>query len=162
MKKSIFFELDYRSKLKVRHTLDVMSIEKSLCENIIGTLLDLKGKTKDTKKDRLDLAVLGLRRELHLQLHWNRLLKPPASYSLPARGRPYFCRFLKHVKLPDAYPVDLSKNISVQNATICCLEAYDCHVILQRLLPIAAHVSSHKDIVTTLNELSTFFQKNMF
>lgn len=36
MKKRIFFELDYWSKLKVRHSLDVMCIEMSLSEILLG------------------------------------------------------------------------------------------------------------------------------
>lgn len=119
MKKSIFFELDYWSKLKVRHNLDV----------------------------------------LHLQHRGNHLLKPHACNTLSTQESTYFCRFLKHVKLPDAYAIDISKNISVANGTISGLEAYDCHVILQRLLPIAAHPYLRKDITTTLAELSNFFQQ---
>ena len=45
-KKSIFFELEYWSKLKLRHNLDVMHIEKNICDSIIGTLLNIEGKQK--------------------------------------------------------------------------------------------------------------------
>ncbi|RVX18397.1 hypothetical protein CK203_006331 [Vitis vinifera] len=38
-KKSIFFDLEYWKYLHVRHSLDVMHIEKNVCESIIGTLL---------------------------------------------------------------------------------------------------------------------------
>jgi len=40
-KRSIFFELPYWSKNKLRHNLDVMHIEKNIFDNIIGTLLDI-------------------------------------------------------------------------------------------------------------------------
>ena len=53
--KSIFFELPYWSKLRIRHNLDVMHIEKNVCDNIVGTILDIKEKTKDTIKARCDL-----------------------------------------------------------------------------------------------------------
>ena len=46
-KKSIFFELPYWEALLVRHNLDVMHVEKNICESILGTLLDLAGKSKD-------------------------------------------------------------------------------------------------------------------
>ena len=75
-KKSIFFELEYWSQLKLRHNLDVMHIEKNICDNIVGTLLDIEGKSKDTYKARLDLADLKIRVELHLQPHGNKFLKP--------------------------------------------------------------------------------------
>ena len=47
-KKSIFFELPYWSTLKLRHNLDVMHIEKNICDSILGTLMNIPGKTKDT------------------------------------------------------------------------------------------------------------------
>lgn len=41
-KKSIFFELPYWENNLIRHSLDVMHIEKHICDNIIGTLLNLE------------------------------------------------------------------------------------------------------------------------
>ena len=46
-KKSIFFQLPYWKMLLLRHNLDVMHIEKNVCDSIIGTLLNIEGKTKD-------------------------------------------------------------------------------------------------------------------
>ncbi|KAI5324005.1 hypothetical protein L3X38_033078 [Prunus dulcis] len=43
-KKSIFFDLEYWKYLPVRHALDVMHIEKNVCDSIIGTLLEIPGK----------------------------------------------------------------------------------------------------------------------
>ncbi|XP_062147797.1 uncharacterized protein LOC133856763 [Alnus glutinosa] len=37
-KKSIFFELPYWSTLKLRHNLDVMHIEKNICDSVLGKL----------------------------------------------------------------------------------------------------------------------------
>jgi hypothetical protein len=54
-KKSIFFELPYWSSLLIRHNLDVMHIEKNICESILGTLLELEGKCKDGEKAWLDM-----------------------------------------------------------------------------------------------------------
>ena len=52
---SIFFELPYWSRLLLRHKLDVMHIEKNVCDSLVSTLLNIKGKTKDTTNARLDL-----------------------------------------------------------------------------------------------------------
>ena len=49
-KKSVFFLLPYWSSHLLRHNLDVMHIEKNICDNILGTMLGLDGKTKDTIK----------------------------------------------------------------------------------------------------------------
>ena len=64
-KKSIFFMLPYWEHLLLRHSLDVMHIEKNVCDNIVGTLLGQEGKSKDNYKTRLDLQQMGIRRELH-------------------------------------------------------------------------------------------------
>ena len=59
-KRSIFFYLEYWEFLHVCHVLDVMHIEKNVCESIVGTLLDILGKSKDGLSSRLDLVNLGI------------------------------------------------------------------------------------------------------
>nr|XP_017239583.1 PREDICTED: uncharacterized protein LOC108212368 [Daucus carota subsp. sativus] len=63
-KVSIFFQLEYWKFLPVRHCLDVMHIEKNICEALVGTLLNIPGKTKDRESVRLDMAEMGIRTEL--------------------------------------------------------------------------------------------------
>ena len=55
------FDLPYWSTHLLRHNLDVMHREKNVCDNIIGTLLDIKGKSKDNLKARKDLQDLNER-----------------------------------------------------------------------------------------------------
>ena len=62
--KSISYNLEYLKHLLVRHQLDVMHIEKNVCESIYGTLLHIPGKTKDGLKSRNDLVEMGIRDEL--------------------------------------------------------------------------------------------------
>ncbi|XP_042418214.1 uncharacterized protein LOC122006686 [Zingiber officinale] len=56
-KKSIFFNFPYWSGLLLHHNLDVMHVEKNVCENIIGTMLNLKKKSKDGVNARKDLRL---------------------------------------------------------------------------------------------------------
>jgi hypothetical protein len=49
----------------VRHAINVMHVEKNVCEALIGTLLDIPGKTKDTLKALMDLEEMKLRNDLH-------------------------------------------------------------------------------------------------
>jgi len=65
-KRSIFFDLPYWSDLHVHHCLDVMHVEKNVCDNLIGTLLNIKGKKNDGLKSRQDLVDIGIREQLHL------------------------------------------------------------------------------------------------
>ncbi|KAA0062133.1 transposase [Cucumis melo var. makuwa] len=63
-RRSSFFELPYYKNLQVRHCLDIMYIEKNVCMNIVGTLLDISGKSKDGMNSRLDLVEMNIRPEL--------------------------------------------------------------------------------------------------
>ena len=44
-----------------------MHIEKNICKNLIGIILNIKGKTKDTIKARLGLKDLGIKKELQFR-----------------------------------------------------------------------------------------------
>ena len=81
-KKYIFFYLEYWKYLHVRHNVDVMHIEKNDCESIIGTLLNIPGKTNDGLNFRLDLVDVGLRIELTPKLESKRTYLPPTCYTL--------------------------------------------------------------------------------
>lgn len=63
-KRRIFFELPYCETLLLCHNLDVTSMERSVYDKLIGTLLNIDEKTKYSVKDRLDLEVMGIRQEL--------------------------------------------------------------------------------------------------
>ncbi|XP_025647606.1 uncharacterized protein [Arachis hypogaea] len=100
-KKSIFFELPYWSTNLLRHNLDVMHIEKNICENIVGTLLNLEGKSKDHLKVRLDLVDMEIRHELHPKnIGLNKTFLPPAHFTMSSKEKCVFCCILKNVKLP--------------------------------------------------------------
>ncbi|XP_074278631.1 uncharacterized protein LOC141602226 [Silene latifolia] len=47
-KKSIFWDLPYWKHLSVRHCIDVMHVEKNVCDSIIGTLLNIICKVVDS------------------------------------------------------------------------------------------------------------------
>ena len=53
-KQSIFWELPYWSKLLIRNNLDVIHIEKNVCEQIIHIVMDVKGKTTDDVNVRIE------------------------------------------------------------------------------------------------------------
>jgi hypothetical protein len=49
----------------VHHAIDVMHVEKNVCGALVGTLLDIPGKTKDTLNAWIDLEEMKLRNDLH-------------------------------------------------------------------------------------------------
>jgi len=44
-----------------------MHVEKNVCDSLIETLLNIKGKTKDGMKCRQGLVEMGIREQLHPQ-----------------------------------------------------------------------------------------------
>lgn len=64
--KGFLFDLPYWTTLKLPHNLDVMHMEKNICKILIGTLLKIAEKTKDTINVRVDLEEIGIRPHLHM------------------------------------------------------------------------------------------------
>ncbi|WVZ84272.1 hypothetical protein U9M48_031322 [Paspalum notatum var. saurae] len=156
-KKSIFFELPYWENLLVRHNLDVMHIEKNICDSILGTLLDIEGKTKDNVKARLDMQHLGIRKDQHPLVQNGKYSLPPSKYSLGKEEKTYLCKLLEGVKMPDGYASNIKRCVNVKECKVSGLKTHDCHVIFQKLLPIAVRDILPDDIVIPLIELSRFF-----
>ncbi|XP_028066963.1 uncharacterized protein LOC114269797 [Camellia sinensis] len=159
-KRSIMFDLPYWKTLKLRHNLDVMHIEKNICDNVVGTLLSVDGKNKDTDKARLDLEDMKIRKELHLKRRSNGSFeKPPALFTLSVKEREGFCDFLKSIKYPDGYAANISNCVNAQAGKLSGLKSHDSHVLIQRLLPIGMRGYLNKEIGTTLFELGNFFKQ---
>ncbi|XP_035549023.1 uncharacterized protein LOC108993538 isoform X1 [Juglans regia] len=85
---------------------------------------------------------------------------PHASYTLHVDERNKFCEWLADVKFPDGFASNISRCVSIQNSCkISGLKSHDCHVFMQRLLPIAVGGYLRSDIALALIELSTFFKE---
>ncbi|XP_073058473.1 uncharacterized protein [Primulina eburnea] len=137
-KKSIFFSLPYWSGLLLRHNLDVMHVEKNVCENIIGTLLNVKKKSKDGVNARKDLMHLNIRKELHPQEKGENMFHLPAApYTLSKKEMNIFCSRLKKIKLPDGYSSNIGNCVSLEDHKLIGLKSHDCHVLMQQLLSVA-------------------------
>ncbi|KAA0051730.1 CACTA en-spm transposon protein [Cucumis melo var. makuwa] len=78
------------------HKLDVMDVEKNICKNLVGTLLNIEGKTKVVMNARLDLQDLKTRKDLHLIEVGNQFVKPHASYTLTSNEQLIILAILAH------------------------------------------------------------------
>jgi len=82
-KQSIFWELPYWKTNLIRHNLDVMHVEKNAFDNVFNIVMDIKDKTKDNVKARMDLNEYYKHRELELQVQPSgKVLKPKANIVL--------------------------------------------------------------------------------
>ncbi|XP_052189866.1 uncharacterized protein LOC127799683 [Diospyros lotus] len=160
-KHSIFFELPYWQDNLIRHNLDVMHIEKNVCDNIIWTLLNVSGKSKDNLKARLDLKELGIRKKLHPEdrLSGKKYL-PPTSFTLNREQKHIFLKVLKSIKSPDGFSSNISRRVQLKEHTMSGLKSHDNHVLMQHLLPLAIRrVFKRKYVSKTLIELCNYFKQ---
>ncbi|GAU47807.1 hypothetical protein TSUD_404120, partial [Trifolium subterraneum] len=112
-KRSIFWDLPYWKDNLLRHNLDVMHIEKNFCDNILHTVMDVPGKTKDNEKARCDLSLFCKRPEIELKLLPNgKYLKPKAVYTLTSDEAKSVCQWLKELRIPDGYSSKLASKFS--------------------------------------------------
>ncbi|KAM1909403.1 hypothetical protein ACFX13_038159 [Malus domestica] len=132
----MLFELPYLSKLKLRHNLDVMHIEKNVFDTLVGTILDIKGKPKDTIEARLDLEGMGIRSSLWMKRVGGTFKKGHPFFIVEPKGKKEFFNFISSVKFQDGYASNISCCVNVRGCKISNMKSHDCHVILQRLLPV--------------------------
>jgi hypothetical protein len=62
-KQLIFWELPYWKDLDICHSIDVVHVEKNVCESLLKTLLNTDRKTRDHGHARADLKKMGIRPE---------------------------------------------------------------------------------------------------
>ena len=87
--------------LLLRHNLDVMHIEKNFFENIMNTILNVPGKTKDNIKSRLDLPDICSRSELHIKRNGQ---VPVPIFRLSSKKKSVLFNWVaSEVKFPDGY-----------------------------------------------------------
>ena len=160
-KRSIFFELSYWKHNTMRHNLDVMHIEKNICDNIIGTLLDISGKTKDHAKARFDLKEMGIRKNLQpKETNDGKIAKlAKACFSMTAVEKSIFCGVLKSAKLPDGCASNISRCVQVNERKVSGYKTHDAHFMLHYLLqiPIKSILPNH--VAMPLVRLCSFFRR---
>jgi len=121
----------------VRHCIDVMHVEKNVYDSLIGTLLNIKGKTRDGVNARLDMIEMNIREELAPKEVGKRTYLPAACHTLRKKERTTFYRCLQGVKVPQGYSSNVSKLVSMQELKLIGLRSHDCHVLIHQLLFVA-------------------------
>ncbi|XP_056685811.1 uncharacterized protein [Spinacia oleracea] len=154
-----FWRLPYWRFLFVRHSLNVMHIEKNVFDSLIGTLLNIDKKTKDGPKARDDLKKWNIRNELHVvEETGKRKYIPPAAYTLYKKEKVELCSTLAGVKVPEGYSSNISSLVSMENLKLVGLKSHDCHVLMEDFLPIAIRSILPKNVRYTIIRLCCFFK----
>ena len=84
-----------------------MHIEKNFFDNIINTLLNVPGKTKDNTNSRLDLRTICARSELHIENN-GQIPVPIFRLSAEAKAALFKC-VASDVKFSDGYVSNMSR-----------------------------------------------------
>lgn len=158
-KRSIFWDLPYWKELDVRHCLDVMHVEKNVCDNLVGILLNIPGKTTDGARARHDMAHMGIRPELHVIEEDGRKGSyiPPACYTLSKKEKEDFCKCLHGIKVPSGYSANIKKLVSMPDLKLIGMKSHDCHVMMTQMLPIAIRNILPDDVRLAITKLCYFF-----
>lgn len=114
----------------------MMHVEKNICESLLGTLLNMKGKTKDNVNSRKDLKKMGIRKKLHLNNPGSfKGTTPP--YVFLKEEKQIFCERAACLRMPDGYSSNIASKVSLEDHKILGLKSHDCHVLMQQVLPVA-------------------------
>jgi hypothetical protein len=140
-----------------------MHIEKNVMDNILGTILDIPGKTKDDLAARTDLMEIGLRHKLHpFTVDDGRTYMPAACHTMFRDDKTHFLKVIRNVRVPDGYASNVSRCVRLEECTISGLKGHDSHVLMQQLLPFALRGSLPDNVVRPLVEMSAFFRDLCF
>ncbi|KAI3520702.1 hypothetical protein L1887_10152 [Cichorium endivia] len=158
VKKSIFWELPYWRHLLIRHNLDVMHIERNVFENLFHTIMGTS-KTKDNSKAREDIEILCDRPILNLvRVNNKKSQKKPGLYTLKKGDVKKVCAWLKKLKFPDGYASNIGNCVNIADSSFYAFKSHDCHVFMQRLLPLAIRGFVPTNIYEAVTEMCSFFR----
>ncbi|CAM9000586.1 unnamed protein product [Rhodiola kirilowii] len=134
-----------------------MHVEKNICDSLIGTLLNIPGKTKDGLKARLDMFDMNIRTKLAPQTEGKRTYLPPSCTTLSKNEKTILCGCLKGVKVPYGYSSNIASLVSIKDLRLNGLKSHDYHVLIQQLLPIAIRGVLSPKVRSAVQRLSAIF-----
>nr|AAM18163.1 Putative transposase [Oryza sativa Japonica Group]AAP52758.1 transposon protein, putative, CACTA, En/Spm sub-class [Oryza sativa Japonica Group] len=158
-KKSIFWRLPYWKDLDVRHCIDLMHVEKNVCESLVGLMLNIPGKTKDGLNARLDLQDMNIRSELQpiRDAETSKVYVPPACHTLSKDEKIAMLSCLKDIKVPSGYSARISKYVKLDDLKLVGMKSHDCHVLITQILPVAIRGILPPKVRHTIQRLCAFF-----
>jgi hypothetical protein len=114
-----------------------MHIEKNVCESLLRTLLNMDGKSRDYGHAWADLKRMGIRPELWLDDSVKGTELPTSCITLSKHEKKEFCGFLKNVKVPSDYSMNVSKLISLTDLKVVAdVKSHDYHILLTQMIVV--------------------------
>jgi len=135
-----------------------MHIEKNVFENIFNTIMDVKGKTKDNIKARLDVALFCNRKNMELVRDGSWVKKPRASFVLEKNAQLLVYKWLKSLRFLDGHASNILRLVNTEECRLYGMKSHDCHVFMQTLIPLAFRDLLSKGIWDALTKIIHFFR----
>ncbi|XP_074277406.1 uncharacterized protein LOC141601045 [Silene latifolia] len=132
-------------------------MEKNVCDSLIGTLLNISGKSKDGVKAREDMVAQKIRPELAPQIRGSRTYLPPTCFTLSRKEKKRVCECLHGVKVPQGYSSNIRNILSLKELKLVGLKSHDCHTLMQQLLPVALRGVLPNHVRGAITRLCYFF-----
>jgi hypothetical protein len=159
--KAGLWRLPYMKDLLLPHNIDVMHTEKNVAEALWATMMDIKEKSKDNVKARLDLEMLCDRPKQVIPKAvpgktWNR---PKADFILNRVQRKEVLEWMQKLMFPDGYAANLRRGVNLVTLRIKGLKSHDYHIWIERLLPVMVRGYVPEHVWQVLAELSYFFRQ---
>ena len=99
---------------------------------------------------------LGIRQDLQVQDEGKPRDMAPAVYVLDKVKRKEFCEVLSHVRFPHGFASNPESRVSADGDKVQGLKTHDCHVLLQRVLPVILRGLGRPDLYRAVAELGQF------
>jgi hypothetical protein len=123
-----------------------MHIEKNVFENIFNTVMDVKRKTNDNIKARMDIALFCNRKNMELVFDGSQIAKPRASFVLEKNTQLLVYRCLKSLCFSDGHASGISRLVNLEEYRLYGMKSHDCHMFIQILIPLAYYDLLQKGI----------------
>jgi hypothetical protein len=137
-----------------------MYIEKNVCDSLVGTLLNTYEKTRDQGHARSDMKKMGIRKELWLD-DFIKGTELPTSCITLSKNEKEFCGFLKNVKVPSDYSMNVSRLISLLELKIApSVKSHDYHVLLTQMIAVGIQNILSVNVQEAIMKFCFFLQCN--
>jgi hypothetical protein len=123
---------------KVCHAIDVMHVEKNVSWSLVGTLLYIPGKTKDTLKAWMDIEDMKLRKDFHHKIFKMGPKKLPTTcYTLSKQEKYELVQLRAGIKVLSGYSSNVSTFVNMKALKVCFKKSHDYHMLMLQLLAVA-------------------------
>jgi hypothetical protein len=119
--------------------------------------MDVKGKTKDNIKARMDITLFCHRKNMELVYVGSPVTKLKAIFALDKNAQLLMYQWLKSLCFFYGHVSNISRLVNLLDCRLYGMKSHDCHMFIQTLIPLAYCDLLPKRIWDALMEINHFF-----